>query len=159
MIQIEFTQAEVEALRYERWNYPEPRVQQRMETLFLKALEIPHQDIGRIVGISQKTLRNYLELYQTGGIEALKQFNYRTPQSALEPYRESLEAEFIQSPPPSINQAVERIEELTGVRRSPSQVRRYLKKLGMKRRKVGQIPAKADPEAQADFLKKTSHPG
>jgi len=159
MIQIEFTQAEIEALRYERWYYPEPRVQQRMETLYLKALEIPHQDIGRIVDISQKTLRSYLELYQEGGIEALKQFNYHGPQSALEPYRESLEAEFTQSPPHSINQAVERIEELTGVRRSPSQVRRYLKKLGMKRRKVGQIPAKANPEAQADFLKKNSNPG
>lgn len=158
MIQIEFTQAEIEALHYERWYHPEPRVQQRMETLHLKALKFPHKDIGRIVGISQKTLRSYLELYQTGGIEALKQFNYRTPQSALDTYLESLEAEFTQSPPHSINQAVERIEELTGVRRSPSQVRRYLRKLGMKRRKVGQVPAKADPAAQADFLKKTSNP-
>jgi transposase len=158
MIRIEFTQAEIEALHKERRYHPDPRVQQRMETLYLKALGLSHQEIGRIVGISPKTLRSYLRLYQAGGLEALKQFNYRRQPSALEAHRESLEAEFKERPPQSINEAVERIETLTKIRRSPSQVGRYLRRLGMKRRKVGQIPAKADPEAQADFLKKSSNP-
>lgn len=154
MIEIEFSQGEIEALHHERRYHAQARVRQRMETLYLKALGYNHQEIGRIVGISQKTLRDYLRLYQEGGIDALKEFNFYQPQSALEPYRELLEAEFRARPVPSMSEAAERIEQLTGIRRSPDQVRRYLSKLGMKRLKTGQVPAKADPQAQAEFLKK-----
>ena len=41
MIQIEFTQADIEQLHYERFHHPHPRVQQRMEALYLKALGQP----------------------------------------------------------------------------------------------------------------------
>ena len=48
-------------------------------------------------------------------------------------------------------EASRRIEQLTGLKRGPTQVRQFLKSLGMKVRKVGQIPAKADVEAQDRF--------
>ena len=62
------------------------------------------------------------------------------------------------TPPATINQAVERIEQFTGLRRSPTQVRQFLKKLGVKRRKVGHVPAKADPEKQKTFLEEELEP-
>lgn len=130
-----------------------------MEAVYLKALGYSHQEIGRIVGISQKTLRSYLRLYQTEGLAGLKRLNFYQPSSALEPHRATLEAEFAANPVQTINEAVERIEQLTGVRRSPDQVRRYLKGLGLKRLKTGQVPAKADPQAQEAFLKKNLSPG
>jgi transposase len=40
---------------------------------------------------------------------------------------------------------------LTGVRRSPSRVRVFLRHLGLTYRKVGLIPVKADVEGQAAF--------
>jgi transposase len=155
MIRIEFSQAEMEELQRERHQQPHRRVRQRLETVYLKALGYPHQEIGRVVGISQKTVRAYLSLYQTGGIAALKQLNFYQPTSAFEPHRTTLEAEFEAEPAQSINEAADRMAQITGVRRSPDQVRRYLKQLGLKRRKTGQVPAKADPQAQADFQKKT----
>jgi len=72
MIKIEFTDEEIEKLHYQRFHHPHPRVQQRMEALYLKALGYSHQEIGRIVGVSQKTLRGYFRMYQVGGIEELK---------------------------------------------------------------------------------------
>ena len=159
MIRLEFSETETEALRYQKQNHPEPQVRRRMDTLHLKALGYSHQEIGQMVGISQKTLRDYLRQYQIGGIEALKERNFYQPQSALEPYRTLLEAEFKARPAQSMKEAAARIEKLTQVRRSPDQVRRYLTKLGLKRLKTGQVPAKADPKVQADFLKKNSNPG
>jgi transposase len=73
----------------------------------------------------------------------------------LEPYRGQIEAEFKQRPAASMKEAAKRIEQVTGVRRSPDQVRRYLRRLGIKRLKAGQVPAKVNPQAQEDFLKKT----
>jgi transposase len=76
----------------------------------------------------------------------------------LSPHRATLEAEFTANPSQTIDEAVERIEQLTGIRRSPTQVRQYLKALGMQRLKVGQIPAKADPHQQRVFLEEELQP-
>ncbi len=67
------------------------------------------------------------------------------------PHTQSLEAHFRKHPPSSINAAIATIETLTGTRRSPTQVRLFLKRMGMKRLKVGVFPAKADPEGQEAF--------
>ena len=51
-----------------------------------------------------------------------------------------------------------KIEELTGIRRSENRVREFLKRIGMKRRKVGMIPAKADPAEQERFVQEQLTP-
>ena len=159
MIRLEFSETDIKALQQAKQSHPDPRVRRRMETLYLKALGYSHQEIGTIVGITQKTLRSYLRLYQAGGIEALKQRQFYQPQSALEPHRATLKAEFQARPAQSMKEAADRIEKLTQVRRSPDQVRRYLRGIGVKRLKTGQVPAKADPQVQAEFLKKNLNPG
>ena len=152
MIKLKFTPEIIDQLHHERTRHAHPRVRQRMEAVYLKALGLPHQEIGRIVRISQATLREYLQMYQEGGIAALKELNFHQPKSDLDDHQDTLRQEFDQRPPATIDEAVERIEKLTGLRRSPTQVTAFLKKLGLKRRKVGQIPAKADPEQQQEFL-------
>lgn len=158
MVEIEFSSEVVEQLHYERRYHSHPRVRQRMEVVYLKALGYQHQEIGRIAGIDQTTLRRYLRMYQTGGIEALKVLNFYRPKSELDKHREQLKAEFEAHPAKSINEAVQRIEKLTGIRRSPTQVNQFLKRLGLKRLKVGHIPSKADPEKQKVFLEEELEP-
>lgn len=152
MIKLKFTPEIIDQLHHERTRHAHPRVRQRMEAVYLKALGLPHQEIGHIVRISQATLREYLQMYQQGGIAALKELNFHQPKSDLDDHQDTLRQEFDQRPPATIGEAVERIEKLTGLRRSPTQVTEFLKKLGLKRRQVGQIPAKADPEKQQEFL-------
>jgi transposase len=158
MLQIQFTEEEIEKLHYERFHHPDPRVQQRCEIAYLKALDFSHQDIGRIARVSQPTVRCYLENYQAGGLDKLKEVNVYRPTSELNDHRATLEEEFKARPPKTINEAVKRIEQRTGLRRSPTQVRTFLKGLGLKRLKVGQIPAKADPVQQAEFLEQQLQP-
>ena len=55
--------------------------------------------------------------------------------------------------PTTIPEAVKRIEDLTGIKRSPTQVGIFLEKLGLKRLKTSAIPAKCDVELQATFKK------
>jgi len=64
----------------------------------------------------------------------------------------SLEEYFRVNPPASIKEAQSEIEELTGIKRSETQVREFLKKkLHLRCRKIGMIPAKADPDVQAAY--------
>jgi transposase len=45
------------------------------------------------------------------------------------------------------------IEKLTGLKRSEKQVMKFLKKIGLRHRKVGTIPSKANVEEQESFKK------
>ncbi len=51
-----------------------------------------------------------------------------------------------------------KIEELTGLKRSEGQIRKFIKRLGMKRLKMGHIPSKADPDKQDSFKKEKMQP-
>lgn len=153
MIKLEFTEVQAKTLHYERYHHPHPRVQRKMEALWLKSQGLRHREICRLTGISATTLTSYLRRYQAGGIEALKEVDFYRPQSQLQAHRGTLEAYFREHPPATAKEAMAKIEALTGVRRSPDRVRVFLKRLGMDCRKVGMVPAKADEEKQAAFKK------
>jgi transposase len=148
----------IEQLHQERLRHSHLRVRQRCEVVYLKALGFTHKEIGRIMRLSQPTVRSYLKMYQAGGLEKLKELNFYQPSSKLEPHRDEIRTEFEARPPRTINEAVKRIEDLTGIRRSPTQVREFLKSLGMKRLKAGQMPSKADPQKQKAFLEDKLNP-
>lgn len=158
MINIEFTPEEIKALHYERYNHPHPRVQRKMEVVYLKSQGLPHQEICRLAQISENTLRTYLRQYQEGGIERLKQLEWVGPVSDLADHRETLEEHFRNNPPRSVGEAAEAIERLTGIKRGHSQVRKFLKGMGLKFRKLGTIPAKVDPVEQRRFLDEELEP-
>lgn len=154
MIRLEFSEAEVRALHHERYHHPHPRVQRKMEALWLKSRGLPHREICRLTGICSTTLTSYLRTYRSGGLEALKTLSFYRPESALQRHRTTLEGYFREHPPASTKEARAVIERLTGIRRSRERVRQFLKGLGMNCRKVGMVPAKADAAAQEAFQKK-----
>jgi transposase len=158
-IQLEFSPDTLLILNDERYSHPVPIVQRRMEALWLKSHNLPHAQIAKLVGVCENTLRDYFKLYQEGGVENLRTVHFHRPISELNTHITSLEAHFKEHPPATINKAQNDIETLTGIKRSRTQVRTFLKKkLGMRCRKIGMIPAKADPDKQAEYLEKTIEP-
>jgi transposase len=127
-MQLEFTPAILEELNYARFHHPLPMVQRRMEALWLKSHGLPHGQIARLVNISENTLRDYLQLYQDGGVARLKEVAIQGPDSVLQEHYASLEAYFRAHPPATIKEAQDKIATLTGIKRSETQVREYLKK-------------------------------
>jgi transposase len=156
MLRIAFSDQDVEQLRYERYHHPHPRVQQKMEALLLKSQGLPHQVIASCVGVCENTLLAYFRAYQDGGLEALKQINFYRPSSELDMHRSTIEAYFRDHPPTTIAEAAAVIERLTGIQRRPTQVRTFLKKLGLKRLKTYAVPDKTDSDSQDRFKKTRS---
>lgn len=128
MMHIEFSETEISELRKERYQHPHPRVQRKMDALLLKSQGLSHGMIGAIVGVTQKTLREYLEDYQNGGIEKLKEINFYQPQSDLSEHVSKIEEQFRANPPATIKEAAAKIKEITGIERSENRVRLFLKK-------------------------------
>ena len=151
MIQIVFTDAQIAALEYERYHHPSPHVQKRREVVYLKSQAVPHQDIARLCRLSRQTVVTILHLYQDHGIERLKQFHFAGQPSALNAHQSTLEAHFRTHPPRTVADAQATIAQLTGIRRSPTQIRALLKRMGMQVRKVGPMPGRAhDPAKQQE---------
>ncbi len=157
-MQLEFTPEIQATLNYERHHHPIPLVRRRMETLWLKSHNLPHALLSLLAGVSENTMREYFRLYQEGGIERLKEVYFYRPESELQAHAATLEAHFRDHLPATVKEAMSEIEALTGIKRSETQVRQFLKKLGLRRRKVGMLPAKADPDAQATFLEEQIAP-
>jgi transposase len=152
MIKIEFSEQDLKQIKHLRYADVHPKVRRRMEVLWLKSQGLQHQEICRLAGISSNTLRSYLRLFQAGGIKKLTELNFYRPESELQHHRYQLARYFREHPPATLNEAAATIEELTGLKRSPSAVGRFLNSLGMAPRRVGTIPSKADPEEQESFL-------
>ena len=54
MLKLEVSTAEREALHYERFHHPHPRVQRKMEAVYLKSQQLPHYVICQLTDISSK---------------------------------------------------------------------------------------------------------
>jgi transposase len=155
MVTLTFSQDDIDDLNYWRFHHPDPIVMQRCETVYLKAKGLKTGEIRELTGRNVKTIRSHLHLYKNGDIEGLKHRVPYRPTSKLNEHKHSIEEEFRLRPPASIKEAGERIFQLTGSRRSHSNIEVFVKRIGMKFRQAGGIPAKADLAKQEEFLKKT----
>jgi transposase len=114
--------------------------------------------ISRAVGVSPRQVCNYRKTYEEkGDVAFTDDIRYR-PVSELEAYKDLIKADLSARPVATSAEACERIHELTGIKRSPTQVRQYMHRLGLKPLKVAAIPAKANPLAQSDFLEQVLEP-
>ena len=160
MRHFEFPTTILDEIERDRFGHADPLVQRRMEVLWLKAHGQTHIEIAKLAGVSRATVQRLLDLYETGGLSAVRRFHWKTPLSALAPHRALLEAEFAARPPHTVGEACERIEQLTGVRRRPTRVREFIRdSLDLRWRKLAAVPVPpkqtlAEHAAhQADFLK------
>ena len=95
---------------------------------------------AEIVGVSLVTVQRYVAAFREGGLDALRRSNGNRPTSELAAYRDLIRQSFEERPARSVAEAGQRIFELTGLRRGPTQVRKFLKDLGMKWQCVRAIP-------------------
>jgi len=124
-----FSDDDCRTLATERYQHPDPRVQQRMEVLWLLSQGETQARAGQLAGVSKATVERYVALFRKSGVAGLRQFHWVKPVSALEKHRPDLEPEFRERPPHTVAEAIQRIEAITGVRRKETQVRLFLKKL------------------------------
>ena len=113
--------------------------------------------IARLAGVSENTMRDYFDLYAAGGLDKLKEVNLYRPTSALEahtaggvlPRRSAGDDQ--RSPTRDRNVDWHQAQRDAGAHLPE-------KKLHLRCRKVGMIPAKANPEQQAVYLHQELEP-
>ena len=89
-----FPEAVVEAIARDRYHHPDPRVQQRMEILWLKSKNQDHGDIAELAHVSRSTVQRTLRIYAAKGLDGIRSFGWKGQPSALTPHAATIEEAF-----------------------------------------------------------------
>ena len=156
--QVSFPAVDLERIAWERYRADHPKIRQRMEILWLRHLNYPLSEIARIADCAENTVRAALDAYLQGGLTAVRAFEMPQQQrkSSLDPFRDKIIAEFVNTPPHSALEAQERIQSMTGIELTSEAVRAFLHELNFRPIKTGAYPGKANSQEQDDFKKKGS---
>jgi transposase len=144
--------AQINKLRNE---HPNRQIRKRLSVLYYKVRKLQHQEIKVVVECSSKLVTATLKNYLKGGLKAILEINRYKRVSELETYRDRILEEFRKIPPATAEQASTMMCQLTGIQRGVTQTKKFLHKLGLKPRMTAGVPAKADPEKQEEFKKKS----
>lgn len=147
-LRINLAEAEQAVVNAERDAHPEAHVRRKMLVLWLLHSGLTRQKAAQVAGLGRATVQRYVAAYRDGGLDGLRRWEVKGPVSDLAAHREAIRQEFERLPARTIAEAASRIEALAGIRRQPSQVRQFLKGLGLKCQRVRSVPVppkKASP--------------
>ena len=85
-----FTDQDLTAIRHDRFHHPHPRVQQRMEVLWLKSQGLTHVEIARLADVSRRSVQRYLDDFAQGGLDTLRRLAWPGKPNELAAHRDRL---------------------------------------------------------------------
>lgn len=139
-LRIQLSEGEKTLVQRNRLNHESAVVRRKMDVLWLLHHGHTRAEAAIITGVARGTAQRYVAEYREGGLEVLFRSERTVPVSEMEDHREVLLASFRETPLRSVAEAAERIEQLTGLRRGPSQVRLFLKRHGLRWQRLAAIP-------------------
>jgi transposase len=137
---VRLTEEEQRIVNEERVSHPNLRVREKMLVIWLLHCGATREQAAVFVGVSRSTVQRYVAAFGAGGLDSLRQCHVHRPASEMAAYRDLIRESFEKQPARTVAEACDRIFQLTGLRRGPSQVRKFLKDLGLKFQRVRMIP-------------------
>ena len=144
MLSFNLSQADAACVNIERKTHKSSLVRDRMYILHLLHLGYSRGMCAEIVGCHPNSVTNYIKMYSSGGLDAIRQLNYVNERHELKEVYEQVEQIIDQSDCSTVADAQEILKERFGYNRSNEATRRLLHRLGLKRRKTGTFPGKID---------------
>ena len=138
--QIALTDDEQRVVNVERDAHPASHVRRKMLVLWLLHHGDTRERAGTITGLGRATVQRYVRAYQDGGLDGLRRWGGTGPVSDLAAHAEAIRASLTAQPVRTSAEAADRIEQLTGIRRQPTQTRAFLTGLGFTYKRVRAIP-------------------
>lgn len=139
-LRVQLNEEEQRVVNEERTSHPNERIRERMLVLWLLHNGVTRQKAAEIVGAGRATVQRYVAAFREGGLDGLRRWDPNRPVSEMAAYRELIRESFEKQPACTVAEACERIFQLTGLKRGPSQVRKFLKDLGLKWQRIRAIP-------------------
>jgi transposase len=139
-LRIELTEAQQRVVNAERDSHPLEHIRRKMLVLWLLHCELTRQKAAEVAGLGRATVQRYVAAFREGGLDGLRRWEVAGPVTDLAAHRDAIREEFTRRPARSIAEAAGRIEGLTGIRRQPTQIRQFLKGMGLKWQRIRAVP-------------------
>jgi transposase len=137
---VQLTEEQQRIVNEERTSHPDLRIREKMLVLWLLHCGTTRLKAAEIVGLGRATVHRYVVAFREGGLDGLRRCDRHRPVSEMAASRELIRESFEKQPARTMAEACERIFQLTGLRRGPSQVRKFLKEMGLKFHRVRPVP-------------------
>jgi transposase len=137
---VQLTEEQQRIVNEERTSHPDLRVREKMLVLWLLHCGTTRQKAAEILGLGRATVQRYVAAFRDGGLDGLRRCDHHRPVSEMAAYRDVIRESFEKQPARTMAEACDRIFQLTGLRRGPSQVRKFLKDMGLKFHRVRPVP-------------------
>ena len=137
---VQRTAADQEVVIAERESHPRSHVRRKMLILWLLPCGITRAKAATIAGLGRATVQRYVAAYRDGGLDGLRPWDVTGPVSDLASFTNAIRASLTAVPVRTAAEACDRIEQLTGLRRQPTQVRTFLKGLKFQWRRIRALP-------------------
>jgi transposase len=137
---VELTEDEQRIVNVERESHPLSHVRRKMLVLWSLHCGLKRQQAAKLAVVGLATVERYVAAYRDGGLDGLRRWEVQGPVSDLAAYGDTIRESFERQPVSTIAEACVRIEQLTGLQRGQTQVRRFLKGLGLKWQRLRAIP-------------------
>jgi transposase len=154
---ITLTEDEQRVVNAERDSHPEAHVRRKMLVVWLLHCGLTRAKAAEIARLSRPTVQRYVAAYRTGGLDRLRRWGIRGPVSDLVAHTRAVREALTNRPVRTAAEAAEQIERLTGLKRGPTQIRRFLKaELGFRWRRTRVIPCPPKTDLP-DHIRKQKH--
>jgi transposase len=137
---VQLTAAEQNVVIAERESHPHSHVRRKMQVLWLLHCGLTRAKVATVACLGRATVQRYVAAYRDGGLDGLRQWDVTGPVSDLASFSNAISNSLTATPVRTVAEACDRIEQLTGLRREPTQVRTFLKGLGFQWRRIRAIP-------------------
>lgn len=104
------------------------RVRKRVLSVSMCLNGIDEEIAAKTLGICDKSVKNYMKKYSEKGLMSLIQEKPYRPESEMEKYATEIVESLENEPCMSLKECCARIEKLTGLKRSKTQVANFIKK-------------------------------
>jgi transposase len=138
---IQLSEDEQRMVLADRESHPQAVVRRRCEVLWALHCGLSRQQAAKVANVGLSTAERFVGMFRDGGLEAVRRCGREVlPTSELAAHADVIRCSLEERPARTIAECCQRIKELTGIERQPTQVRHFLKKLGLKWQRVHAIP-------------------
>jgi transposase len=112
---------------------------------------------AKLANISLRTVQRIVDAFIEARLDGVRKWDVQGPVSDMAPFRDLIRKSLEDRPPRTVAEAGDRIFELTGLRRGPTQIRKFLKDLGFSWKRTRAVPvppkktSKSTPATRRSF--------
>jgi len=136
----DLTEAEIAVVLEDRHSHPNRSIRERMNVVWMLHNGTQREEAAKLANVSRSTVQRIVRTFRENRLDGVRNWDARGQASEMEPFRDIIRKSLEERPARTVAEAAERIAELTGLERKPTQVRKFLKDMGFGWKRSRAVP-------------------